>query len=521
MLNFAQKPLVASLLACWLLTAGCSFTTSSAGPTNKTLVVNHSFDFYCCDPPQGLGLAIPQLYETLVRSNPDGALEPLLAQSFVASPDGLSVTFKLRHDVHFSDGTPMTSADVVFSLMRVKYLNGVASTSMTGLTASAPDQYTVVVTSEAPNLFITSQMSNAGNGILNSKVVQANGGNDSPDAAKADAATAFLNQKSVGSGPYVLDSLEANVQIVLKSNPTYWGSSKPSYSKVVLRNEAASAQLLDVQQGQNVLAMDLSPQQAATVDKSKVNVISRPSLHVLTLMLNASHAVSPATSNLQFRQAVRYAIDYKALVALGGLGTVQASGMLPIGIPGSLPPNQVTTRDVAKAKTLLAQSGVADPTFALTYASDVSVPGASTGDLAQLIQANLKDAGINMVLDPEANVTLRPKWFGGKLQAYLYPLGPEAFDASSASDTAANGHISKWMGWTTGLDPTSDALAAQMLGNTDPSKEAGLITPEQAATDEFAVFIPILISPYELVASRSVGGLNLNPLDVVIFAALA
>lgn len=520
MRNFSNAPRVASLLGLAILTAGCSLGTNSAGPANKTLVVNHSFDFYCCDPPQGLGLAIPQMYETLVRPDPDGKLVSLLAQSWVASSDGLSVTFKLRHDVHFSDGTPMTSADVVFTLMRVKYLNGVASTAMTGLVASAPDAYTVVVTSTTPNLFITSQMSNAGNGILNSKVVQANGGSDSPDAAKGDSATTFLNQKSAGSGPYVLDSFDANVQIVLKANPNYWGSTKPAYSKAIIRNEAADTQFLDVQQGQNVLAMDLSPQQAATVDKSKVSVISRPSVHVLTLMLNAKPAVSPATSSLQLRQAVRYAIDYKAIVALGGLGTVQASGMVPIGIPGALPSNQVTSRDLAKAKSLVAQSGVADPTFTHTYASDVSIPGITTGDVAQLIQANLKDAGINLVLDPEANVTLRPKWFGGKLQAFLWPLGPEAFDASSASDTAANGHISKWMGWTTGLDPSSDALASQLLANTDPSKEASLISPEQAATNEFAVFIPLLITPYELVASKSVGGLNLNPLDQVIFVAL-
>lgn len=350
--------------------------------------------------------------------------------------------------------------------------------------------------------------------------MQANGGKDSPDAAKTDTATAFLSQNSAGSGPYVLVSEDPKVQIVLKSNPNYWGSSKPVYSKVILRNEAASAQLLDVQQGQDTIALDLSPQQAATVDTSKVKVISQPSLETLTLMLNANKAVSTVTANLQVRQAVRYAIDYKALLALGGLGTVQASGMLPSGIPGSLPATQVTTRDLTKAKSLLAQSGVTNPTFALTYASDVSVNGLSLGDLAQLIQANLKDAGITITLNPTPNAILRPKWFADTLQAHLFPLGGNTLDASGQVKFIANGQVSKWMGWTTGLDPASDALAAQILSNADPSKEASIINQEQTATNEFAVFIPIFLSPIEMVASKSVGGLNLNPLGLSRFATM-
>lgn len=527
MLKIAKGPLGASLVGLLLVTVGCSFgTTTSTGPANKTLVVDTSFTFDSTDPATGGGttgfLTESQLYDTLVRPNPTSSakLDPLVAQSYVASPDGLSVTFTLRHDIHFSDGTALTSADVVFSLMRLKYMNGVNSTAMTGLTAAAPDPYTVVITAAKPDVFITSKMTFAPTGVLNSKVVQANGGNDATDAAKTDTATAFLSQNSAGSGPYVLVSEDPKVQIVLKSNPNYWGATKPVYSKVIIRNEAASAQVLDVQQGQNTIALDLSPQQAATVDTSKVKVISQPSLETLTLMLNANGAVSSATANLQVRQAVRYALDYKALVTLAGLGTVQASGMLPTGIPGSLPATQVTTRDLTKAKSLLAQSGVANPTFSLTYASDVSVVGLSLGDLAQLIQANLKDAGITITLNPTPNAILRPKWFANQLQAHLFPLGGNTLDASGQVKFIANGQVSKWMGWKSGLDPASDALATQILSNADPSQEASLITQEQTATNEFAVFIPIFLSPIEMVASKSIGGLNLNPLGISRFAAL-
>ena len=340
MLNFAKSPLVASLLGLLCLAAGCSFGTSSTGPSNKALIVDTTFGFFSMDPPSSGGptnfLAETQVYDTLVRPNEadTAKLDPLLAQSWVASPDGLTVTFTLRHDIHFSDGTPLTSADVVFSLMRLKNMQGAyTSYVMAGLTATAADPYTVVMTATNPDVFIASKMTAPPAGILNSKVVQANGGNDSPNASKTDTAGAFLNLQSAGSGPYELVSVDPKVEIVLKSNPNYWGSTKPVYSKVIIRNEAASAQVLDVQQGQDTIALDLSPQQAATVDTSKVKVVTHPSTEVFTLMLNASPAISTATANLKFRQAVRYAIDYKALVGLAGLGTVQAQGLLATGIP--------------------------------------------------------------------------------------------------------------------------------------------------------------------------------------------
>jgi peptide/nickel transport system substrate-binding protein len=527
-MNLAKSPLVVGVLPIVLLIAGCSFGTGPAASSSKTLIVDTSFNFdsKSMDPPFASGttafIALSQTYETLVRPNisDSSKLDPVLAQSWTASPDGLRVTFNLRHDAHFSDGTPVTSDDVVFSLMRLKYIAAVGSYAMDGLTAAASDPYTVVVTADKPDVFITSQFVFADTGIVNSKVVKANGGNASPDAAKTDSATTFLSQSSAGSGPYQLVSADPKVQIVLKANPNYWGQNKPVYSKVVINNETASSQLLDVQQGQNTIALDLSPQQATTVDKSKVNVISQPSLETMTLMLNASTALSPSTSNLMIRQAVRYGIDYKALLELAGLGAVQAPGMLPSGIPGSLALDQAPTRDVTKAKSLVAQSGVTNPAFTLSYESDLSLNGLSLGDLAQLIQANLKDVGITVKLNPVASAVLKPQWFAGKLAAFLYPLGGDTLDASGQVKYFANGLVSKWMGWTKGLDPTSDALASQILANADPSQEAGLISQEQTATDNFAVFIPLFISPLEMVASKSIGGLNLNPLGVFQVAAL-
>src|SRR6267378_8007272 len=108
MLSFAKGRLIVGLLGLSFLASGCSLGNSSAAPANKTLIIDTSFTSTTADPTfPGTGGQTDfqvslQMYETLVQANPGHT--PLLAQSYVASPDGLSVTFTLRHDVHFSDG---------------------------------------------------------------------------------------------------------------------------------------------------------------------------------------------------------------------------------------------------------------------------------------------------------------------------------------------------------------------------------------------------------------------------------
>ena len=522
-MNMTKSRLVVSLVGFLILSAACSSAGGSTAQTNKTLVVDNSFSITSLDPLVGgrtLFTVLTAIYEPLVRANElnQAQLDPVLAQSYVASPDGLTLTFNLRHDVHFSDGTPMTSADVVFSLMRLKNMQGAtANSTMGGLTATASDPYTVTITSDHPNVFIATMLSTPSAGIYNSKVVIANGGNDSPDAFKTDQASAFLNQHSAGSGPYELVSADFQSQIVLGADPKYWGSKKPVYSKVILRNEVASAQLLDAQTGQNTIALDLSAQQAATVDKSKANVNTHPSLETYVLMMNANPAVSTTTANLKFRQAVTSAIDYKALVGLAGVGAVQAPGQLAPGIPGALTAAQDVTTDTAKASSLLAQSGVTNPAFVIEYPSDLTVSGLALGDAAQLIQANLKAVGITVTLQPEAEVIWRPRWYAGKIQAIVYPLGGTAVSAVAQAVYFPDGIVGNWEGWHAGMDPATDAAIAQIKANADPSKTATLFAQEQTAANNFAVFIPLFVTPYVAVASKSIGGLHQSSLGIILF----
>src|SRR6185437_9946104 len=110
----------------------------------------------------------------------------------------------LRKNIKFTDGTPLTSADVVFSFDRLVNLKGNPSFLLAGITTTAKGPYTVVLHSNTPNPAIPVLVANTSLGIVNSKVVKAHGGTDAVGADKKDKAESYLNKISAGSGPYVL-----------------------------------------------------------------------------------------------------------------------------------------------------------------------------------------------------------------------------------------------------------------------------------------------------------------------------
>ena len=167
---------------------------TSHAAASSTLVVDKSFDLKTTDPqrqfePTG-GIVDHALYDTLLKfvgadvSHP----KPDVALSYKASADAKTYTFTLRKNIKFSDGTPLTSKDVVFSFKRLLNLKGNPSFLLAGITTAAKGPYTVVLTSKTPNPAIPVLVANTSLGIVNSKVVMANGGNDAANADKTDKA---------------------------------------------------------------------------------------------------------------------------------------------------------------------------------------------------------------------------------------------------------------------------------------------------------------------------------------------
>ncbi len=487
-------------------------------------MVDTAFQLKTADPgrmfePTGL-LIDHAMYATLLTFAGDNVKKPVpdLAQSYTASPDGKVYTFKLRKDAVFSDGTPVTSADVVFSLNRVANLKGNPSFLMAGITVTAPDAETVVLTSATPNPAIPFIVPNSALGILNSKAVKAEGGSDAVGADTADKAEAALNTKSQGAGPYVLDSYSTTTQVVMTANPKYWGT-KPKYEKIIVRNVQANVQKLNVLKGQSQIAVDLSPAQAEGLG-STVQTVNGASPNVFFLFTNNSAAVSKTTSNPDFQEAVRYGIDYNSLVSLAGTGAVQANGIIPTMFLGALGAGTGVKRDVAKAKAALAKSGLTNPTVTLSYPSDIQVNGLNFGDLAARVQANLKEVGITVNLAPASVQTALQTYRGGKEEMGLWEWGPDYPDPSDYLNFLPGQVVGKRANWLAGQAPELEALGKKAAATIDDATRVTQYTEIQKMMNTAGPIMPLIQPAQILVAANSVKNVKANALWLVDLSEL-
>jgi len=347
-------------VACIAVSTAVAITGFVAAPAlaaPKNLTVETVFQLTSTDPARSFeqtgNMINRALYETLLTYKGGDASTPVpgIASKWVVNADATVFTFTLDSRAKFANGTKVTSADVVFSLNRLKNVKGNPSSLMNGITVSAPDASTVVLTTEKSTPQVLAIVTSPALGILDSKEVKANGGTDAADAKDTDKALEFLKTKSVGSGPYVLSSFNLTTEVVLNKNTKYWGAAKAGYDKIIVRNVPVAVQRLNVIKGSSSIAVDLSPDQAANVG-NKVNVVTGKASNVFFFYLSQNATFSPVTaftSKAKCIEAVRYGINYKKIVRYAGLGAIQAPGIIPSFFSGAL------TQKDAICRTLLVQ----------------------------------------------------------------------------------------------------------------------------------------------------------------------
>ena len=384
----------------------------------------------------------------------------MLVQSWTASKDAKTFTFQPAQNVHFADGTPLTSADVVFSFRRLINLKGNPSFLLDGVTASAHGKYTVVLRSTTPATALPAILTNTSLGIVNSKLVRKHGGTAAVGADKIRQGRAVVQLgglRGAGSGPYLLKSYSTTSQITLAPNPRYWGREKAAFRTVVIRNMIAPTQLINIQRGTHEIAIDLSADQAQTIKGNKrLNVRLLPSTWVFWLFANNNPQISAITSNKHFQQAVRYALDYHSIVSVAGPGAIQAPGIIPSMFLGSLPRKEAIKQDLTKAKAELAASGAGEQTVTLEYPSDLTINGVPFASLAQKVQSNLQAAGLQhraRRLDRRDVAAEVPRRQDGVRALALGPRLPRIRPTTWRSCPASSSALRA--GWPKGSDPRS------------------------------------------------------------------
>ena len=409
---------------------GTSSTAKSSTAKSKTVVIAmEQASLITLDPNLAYEAAWfifgDALYQTLVtfKSTEVSQIEPLVAQSWKTSSDGRTYTFQLNPKAKFADGDPVRAADVVFSLEREINLDGPGSfmlANVKSITATSPE--TAVIQLTTPDFTFLSILTSNSLAIGEAKVIQAHGGTDASDASKVDTAEAWLDDHSVGSGPYVLQSWTRGVQLVMVRNNKYW-LPEPAVPEIVFKfvGSASSEQLL-VQKGGAAIAIDLSPDQIASLaSDTSIGVASVSALEVVYMGWAASGPVAGPLNNPENWDAIKDAINYAQLVELSRGAATQASSLLPKVMEGGLPSSDALKENLTKAKQALTAAGNPNGfAFTLTYATDETAAGLPTSLLAEAIAGDLAAVGITVTLQPELYVDFISAYRAGTLQAIIH-----------------------------------------------------------------------------------------------------
>jgi peptide/nickel transport system substrate-binding protein len=519
--------LTATAAAVALIVTGCSSAGggTTSGSSNKTLVVDNTFDLKTSDPARAFELTgsivDKAIYQTALTFTGSDVTKPVAQlTTYAMSADNKTITLTLNGKHTFSSGNPVTIDDIVWSYKRVQGIAGNPSFLLSNLSTGKPfaiektSDTTMTITDTAANPALPYILPNPSLGVLDSKTLEKHGGTTD----KSDTAESYLNGTSVGSGPYELSSYNATNKVVFKLNPKYTGT-KPTYSRVVLNNVTGPSQKTDIQGSQAQLALNLNAQQVNGLASGTIKVAKSASANVGYLWLNQNAKVSGGVTNdADFVKAVRHAIDYKALQTIAGSGSTQPGGIVPSQFVGALASDDTNTTDVAAAKSDLSAAKYSGKTVSLAYPTDATLDGVSFADMAQSVQANLQAAGITVKLNGMPIATLLDAYRAGKLQAGLMYWGPDFPDPSDYLTFSPGEGLGLRAGWAKGMSPEVTTAEQAAIAATGDARGAAYQAWQKAANADGA-FVP-LIQAAKYAVSNGVTGVSQNAIWTVDLATI-
>jgi ABC-type transport system substrate-binding protein len=287
------------------------------------------------------------------------------AEGWTVSPDGKTVTMRLRQGIKSQDGNELTAEDVVWSWEKSfaqkrtgNFIARVSNVTPNGV--SAKSRYEVDFALGAPSAIFLNAITLYVPGIYDSKVMKEHATSEDPWGLK------YIETNTAGFGAYKLESLRAGEQAIFVANPNYFGD-KPFFDRVVWRavpSEASRITLLKAGQVQWIDRPGI--QQVIEMQKDpKVKVEGAPGRAIASLRMNVT--MKPF-DDVRVRQALNYGVDKEAIrrgVFLG-TGTIAESIVPPIvdaydtsAFPYAYDPD--------KAKQLLSQAGAAGFEAELLY----------------------------------------------------------------------------------------------------------------------------------------------------------
>lgn len=366
---------------------------------------------------------------------------PQLATSYEWSADNKSLTVKLRNGVTFHDGEKLDAAAVKFNLERHKSMKGSNRRGELAVVSSvdAVDPSTVRINLAAPFAPLLAVLTDRAGMMVSPKA--------------AEAAGEKFGARPVCSGPFRFVERVAQDRIVLERFPNYWNKGQIHFQRVVYQPIVdATVRLANLRSGQLDFIERVGPSDIPNIrndSRFKVARIVEIGYQGITINIGKSDMAqkNPLGKDARVREAFELALDREAIVKVAMEGEAQ------VGNQWVAPSNRyyaqavpVPKRNLERAKQLLREAGVTNPSFTLM------TPTTSDAQrIAQVVQAMAKDAGFDIKIHSTEFATSLKLSDQGQFEAYV-------------------------LGWSGRADP--DGNLHTFLACKGPLNNAGYCKPE-------------------------------------------
>lgn len=500
--------------------------------------------------------------EPLARYNPQGSLYPVLAAQVPTlenggfSEDLMTLTWTLREGVLWSDGTPFTSEDVVFTYEFCSNPETGCATAdnYTGIeSVEAVDDLTVVINFETPTPFPYKPFVSAQAPIIQ----KAQWGNCTGTDAVACTEESF---KPIGTGPYVATDFRPNDSVLYEANENYRDPNKPFFSGVFVKGggdaEAAARAVLETGESDYSWNLQVAPEVLANMElggKGQVQSALSTSLERINInWTNNDPALGedvrseyldgnnphPILSDFNVRKAMSMAIDRNVLTTFGyGTLAKPTCNLIP-GPPAFASTANTCDQDLDGANALLDEAGIVDTDGDGIREKDglplSFVYQTSTNAVRQGYQAFIKQWWAEIGIETELRNIDASVFFGGDVaspdtygkfytdvEMYTSSASGQDFD-SYLSDYACvniNGADNNWFGGnvTRYCNAEYDALLDDLSAEGDPAKRIELVKAMNDHIVQNYVILPLTYRGSVSGFSNRVLGGRMNPWDAELW----
>jgi|GEM_PF-1064759 len=456
---------------------------------------------------------VPVVYNYLIRTSviaPEIGIVQELAVSQEIAPDNLSVTFKLRPDAMIQQNNlgvpvrPIDAEDCKASFERIAdpkaAANGFPWVHEWVDKFEAIDPTTFKITTKAPYAWVLNHVGNN----LQSAIVP-----------REWLASPDLKAKAVGSGPFMLQSLQEGAQAVLVKNPNYWEKGKPyldqivinSYADLATYRTAFSSGQIDVYAATNIdEAKQL--QQAG----KNLQLFTDPSFGFNSFWQNVR--VKP-WDDPRIRRAVRRAVNPDEYIQIIGHGQGKWIGPVTYAMKQyALPEDEVKKLmpyNPQEAKQLLAAAGQPNLTFKFQHPTSSNVI-----DYVNIFVRQMQQVGITAQAEPMDAGTWVAQYFQSKLTASL-SLNQEYADPDLALHWFTTGGITGGGQYDTGFsDPEVDAAVKKAAMTIDVNERIKayqdaqrlIISKDPPFWNFYGVYANVVLGGYVMNYPRGLGSLG-------------